>query len=105
MHEDATTTYAIARFVAFCGWFTVLVGGGVLAMGLYGFSQTGFGTQQAAVAGSLMGLAVAGFGFLLILWGQLTSAVTDTANNTAHWSSYGFRPSAWSTAQTHSFAR
>jgi hypothetical protein len=42
MHEDHTTTHAIARFVASCGWLTVLGGGGVLAMGLYGFSQTGF---------------------------------------------------------------
>jgi hypothetical protein len=83
MHEDDTTTYTIARFVALCGWLTVLVGGGVLAFGLYGFSQTGFGTQQAAVAGSLIGLSVAGFGLLLILWGQLTRAVTHTATNTA----------------------
>jgi hypothetical protein len=82
MHEDYTTTYAIARFVSFCGWLTVLVGG-VLAFSLYGFGQPGFGAQQAAVAGSLMGLTLAGFGLLLILWGQLTRAVTLTATNTA----------------------
>ncbi len=83
MREDYTTTYAIARFVAFCGWLTVLVGGAVLAMGLFGFTQRGLGAQQAAIAGSVMGLAVLGFGLLLVLWGQLTRAVTHTASNTA----------------------
>jgi hypothetical protein len=83
MHEDYTTTHAIARFVAFCGWLTVLIGGGILAFALYGFTQGGFGAQQAGVFGSLMGLALAGFGLLLILWGQLTRAVTHTASNTA----------------------
>jgi murein DD-endopeptidase MepM/ murein hydrolase activator NlpD len=72
MHEDYTATYAIARFVAFCGWLTVLVGGGVLAFGLYGFTLRGLGAQQAAIAGSVMGLAVLGLGLLLVLWGQLT---------------------------------
>jgi hypothetical protein len=79
MHEDYTTTHAIARFVAFRGWLTVLVGGGVLAFGLYGFSQGGFGAQQAGFFGSVIGLSVAGFGLLLIPWGLLTRAVTNAA--------------------------
>jgi hypothetical protein len=83
MREDYTTTHAIARFVASCGWLTVLVGAALLAFGLYGFTQGGFGAQQAGVFGSLIGLSVAGFGLLLILWGQLTRAITHTANNAA----------------------
>jgi hypothetical protein len=83
MHEDDATTHAISRFVASCGWLTVLVGGGVLAFGLYGFTQSGFGAQLAGFFGSLIGLSVAGFGLLLILGGQLTRAVTHTASNTA----------------------